>query len=109
MPFAPGRGTPAEVLERLPGARTLGASLLHLACHAWTSSTAEESYLDLTERLTIGRVIEHAAGRSSRAPGPLVVLSACDTDVTEDDDDEALTLATSRFVTSSSSRRTFIP
>ena len=97
-PLADGLGTPAEVLERLPGARTLGASLLHLACHAWTASTAEASYLELTERLTIHAVVEHAAGRAARAPGPVVVLSACQSDFTEHDDDEALTLATSVLV-----------
>ena len=97
-PIARGAGTLAEVLAQLPGARTLGASLLHLACHAWTAATAEASYLELTARLTIREVVEHAAGRASGAPGPVVVLSACRTDVARHDADEALTLATSVLV-----------
>jgi hypothetical protein len=89
-----GRGTPAEILDQLPSARSLGASLLHLGCHARTAGSAEASHLELTERLTIRAVLEHGAGRTFDAPGPLVVLSACVSDLTVHDYDEALTLAT---------------
>jgi hypothetical protein len=93
-PDVEGTGTPQQVLARLPGAATPGASLLHLGCHASTASSAEESYLQLTERLTIRTVLEHAVGRAVDAPGPIVVLSACVSDLTGHDEDESLTLAT---------------
>jgi CHAT domain len=89
-----GPGTPQEVLARLPGATTVGASLLHLSCHAVAGETVEASHLTLTEPLSIRTVVEHAAGRAVDAPGPLVVLSSCVSDVTRDHFDEALTLAT---------------
>jgi hypothetical protein len=93
-----GAGTPDEVLTRLPGARSLGASVLHLACHAYNADAVEKSYLALTDQLTIRAVLEHAAGRSADTPGPLVVLSTCVSDLTEQDYDEALTLATAFVV-----------
>ncbi|MEU0792277.1 CHAT domain-containing protein [Amycolatopsis sp. NPDC005961] len=91
---ATGIGTPEEVLANLPGDRSLGASMLHLACHARNAGAVEASYLELTRQLTIKAVLEHAAGRAADTPGPLVVLSTCLSDLTEQDYDEALTLAT---------------
>ena len=82
------------MLARLPGATTVGASLLHLSCHAVAGETVEASHLTLTEPLSIRTVVEHAAGRAVDAPGALVVLSSCVSDVTRDHFDEALTLAT---------------
>ena len=93
-PVPAGPGTSAEVLARLPGTRSLGASLVHLACHARLSDTVETSYVDLLDPLMIRAVLEHAAGRAPDAPGPLVVLSTCVSDLTQDAYDEALTLAT---------------
>lgn len=91
---ADGPGTPEELLSRLPGVRSLGASLLHLSCHARTADTAEASHLALTTPLSIRAVLEHAAGRAVDTPGPTVVLAACESDLTVQDYDEALTLAT---------------
>src|SRR6185436_11769425 len=76
------------------GATTVGASLLHLSCHAVAADTVETSHLRLTEPLSIRAIVEHAAGRAVDAPGPLVVLSSCGSDLTRSHFDEALTLAT---------------
>ncbi|HEX6357917.1 CHAT domain-containing protein [Actinophytocola sp.] len=89
-----GTGTPAQILDRMPGDRALGSSLLHLGCHARAMGSAEASYLALTEPLTIREVLDHGAGRAVDAPGPLIVLSACQSDLTVQDYDEALTLTT---------------
>jgi len=94
LEFPDGSGTPTEILGRLPGVSSLGASMLHLGCHAYTAGTAEASHLALTEQLTIRAVLEHGAGRAFAAPGPLVILSTCVSDLTVHDYDEALTLAT---------------
>jgi tetratricopeptide (TPR) repeat protein len=113
-------GTPEEVLGCLPGAeRSDGPgpaaapapnSLLHLGCHARTGKTPTESYLALAPPdgpeaggrpraprfvpLPVGRILRQALARPSGAPGGLVVLSACVTDLTDGDHDEAVTLAT---------------
>jgi hypothetical protein len=88
--------TPDAVLARLPGAGTQGASLLHLCCHGRIEGSPEQSYLLLAggARLRVSEILAHAQGRRPSAPGPLVLLSACSSDVTASDFDEALTLAT---------------
>lgn len=78
-----GVGSPEDVLAVLPY-----ASLLHLACHAVTGAKPAESYVELTDRLTVTRVLR------SRLSGGLVVLAACASDLTDREHDEALTLAT---------------
>jgi hypothetical protein len=94
-PLTSGPGTPDEVLALLPGVSTSsGASLVHFSCHAHTAATAEASYVKLTTPLPIRAVLDRAAERAPDAPGPLVVLAACVSDLTERDYDEALTLAT---------------
>jgi hypothetical protein len=97
VPAPHGPGTPDEVLEllaQLPGAHSLGLSLLHLSCHATSASTPGASHVQLTAPLSIQRILENANGRPTDAPGPTVVISACDSDVTLQDYDEALTIAT---------------
>jgi hypothetical protein len=80
--------TPEAVLDRLPG-----AALVHVACHAVSAESLDRSRLELTEPLPVRRVLDQATRRDT-APGPHMVLSSCSSDVTGDDHDEALTLAT---------------
>jgi CHAT domain-containing protein len=80
--------TPDAVLDRLPG-----AALVHLACHAISAESADESRLELTAPLPVRRVLDRATRRAT-SPGPSVVLSSCSSDLTGRDHDEALTLAT---------------
>jgi CHAT domain-containing protein len=95
-------GTPTEVLAYLPGAATAGAAILHFACHAHAGQAPDRSYLRLaaqadsnvSSRLTVARILEHAHGRRPGAPGGLVVLAACTTDLAIAAHDEVLTLAT---------------
>ncbi|MEU4065440.1 CHAT domain-containing protein [Streptomyces wedmorensis] len=107
--------TPEAVLSYLAD----GASLLHVASHGKAGTSPTASALDLTlpedaahhpDRgprsggsdpgpglLTVARLLD---GQDTRASddGPLVVLSACQTDLSMRDHDEALTLTTG-FVT----------
>jgi hypothetical protein len=89
-------GTPDDVLAQLPDARSGGASLLHLACHAESGATTTTSHLTLAdgETLTVAQVLAHSRGRPRGAPGGLVVLAACQSDVSLGVQDEALTMAT---------------
>ncbi|WP_158674539.1 CHAT domain-containing protein [Streptomyces hoynatensis] len=91
-----GRGTPEEVLAVLPGAPRQGeaASLLHIASHGSAGARPTVSALDLTGPLTVARVLDRAGGPRPGERGPLVVLSACETDLSTRDHDEALTLTT---------------
>ena len=77
--------TPDAVLDRLPG-----AALVHLACHAVSAESVDESRLELTAPLTVRRLLE----RAGAAGGSTVVLPSCSSDLTARDHDEALTLAT---------------
>jgi tetratricopeptide (TPR) repeat protein len=92
----PDRATPARVLERMPGRDGPGASLLHLTCHAMAGASPERSYLRLAgeEPLPVSSILQQARGRRADAPGGLVVLSACMSDLAARDYDESLTLAT---------------
>jgi CHAT domain-containing protein len=95
-------GTPAQVLAHLPGRVATGAALLHLACHARAGLAPDRTYLQLASladpatesQLSVARILEHARGRSPGAPGGLVVLAACTTDLAAAAYDEVLTLAT---------------
>ncbi|WP_159048867.1 CHAT domain-containing protein [Streptomyces sp. NRRL B-3648] len=95
-------GTPAELLAVLPGG-TAPASVVHLACHARAAPRPTDSALRLagapgadrdTGRLTVAGILDAAADVPPDSAGPLVVLSACETDLSTRDHDEALTLAT---------------
>ncbi|MFH8893322.1 CHAT domain-containing protein [Streptomyces sp. NPDC017949] len=108
-------GTPDELMDFLDEP----LSVLHLACHgsAGTSPTVSALHLAFpagTEQLppeqggygaspdrgmlTVARLLERAStarpGEDAPRSGPLVVLSACETDLSNRDHDEALTLAT---------------
>ncbi|MER8069902.1 CHAT domain-containing protein [Streptomyces sp. NPDC094034] len=95
-------GTPEELLAVLPGGGS-PASVVHLSCHAVAASRPTESALRLAcppgaarrvGRLTVAGILDGAAGIRPGTAGPLVVLSACETDLSTRLHDEALTLAT---------------
>ncbi|MEO3753756.1 CHAT domain-containing protein [Streptomyces sp. B6B3] len=87
-----GAGTPEELLDAFDGG---GASLLHVASHGSAGGRPTVSALDLTRPLTVARILDRPAGGPGAGQrGPLVVLSACETDLSTRDHDEALTLTT---------------
>lgn len=109
-------GTPDELL----GLLREPLSLLHVASHGSAGIRPTVSALHLAfppdadtlpteeggpgaERdlgmLTVTRLLDRASGDDPRPDGPLVVLSACETDLSTRDHDEALTLTTA-FVAS---------
>ncbi|MFJ2585004.1 CHAT domain-containing protein [Streptomyces sp. NPDC087538] len=100
-------GTPGDLLEALAH----GPSLLHVACHGSAGTNPTTSALLLapeedgqeehrsTGLLTVSRLLDRPRGEQRAADGPLVVLSACETDLSKRDHDEALTLTTA-FVAS---------
>ncbi|MGW1187472.1 CHAT domain-containing protein [Streptomyces sp. NPDC002559] len=104
---APPEGTPDEVLALLgagPGRDATGrVALVHLACHGVAGPDPAASALELgwpedaepeAGRLTVTALLDTPFDRTERAGGPLVVLSACETDLSTRDHDEALTLTT---------------
>ncbi|MFC9244720.1 CHAT domain-containing protein [Streptomyces sp. NPDC057136] len=95
-------GTPEDLLAVLPGGGT-PASVVHLSCHAVAAPRPTDSELRLAAqpgagpdsgRLAVADVLDACADRERDAAGPLVVLSACETDLSTGHHDEALTLAT---------------
>ncbi|MCX5126158.1 CHAT domain-containing protein [Streptomyces sp. NBC_00347] len=89
-------GTPDAVLGFLAD----GTSVLHVASHGSAGTRPTVSALDLVADdaytpapLTVTRLLDHG-GRQEAPDGPLVVLSACQTDLSMRDHDEALTLTT---------------
>ncbi|MBI0293059.1 CHAT domain-containing protein [Streptomyces sp. PRKS01-29] len=106
-------GTPDDVLAHLPGGPAApAASLLHLVVHGLAGLRPTDSALHLATpdapgladtpdpadtadlgRLTVTRILDVPAGERP-ATGPLVVLSACETDLSSRDHDEALTPTT---------------
>lgn len=93
--LASGRGTPDEILSRLPGGSEPPASLMHCGCHANVAPSLAASHLLLAEGrpLPIADILAQAERRDPASPGFLAVLSACLTDLAQVDHDEALTLA----------------
>ncbi|KAB8166361.1 CHAT domain-containing protein [Streptomyces sp. 3MP-14] len=105
-----GAGTPEELLALLPGAEGGAngagpASLLHIASHGEAGARPTVSALALAGTggdetgdgglLTVTRLLDRPGGGPAPGePGPLVVLSACETDLSRRDHDEALTLTT---------------
>ncbi|MFI0486630.1 CHAT domain-containing protein [Actinomadura sp. 9N215] len=94
-----GLGTVEAILDALPHAGSTGAEVLHLACHGTTRNPPTRSVLylhpaDQTGELDVRSIIERARDRPVDAPGGLVVLSACTSNLAAYDHDEALTLAT---------------
>ncbi|MFD0442263.1 CHAT domain-containing protein [Streptomyces indonesiensis] len=103
-------GTPDDVLSHLPGGPAApAASLLHLVVHGLAGLRPTDSALHLAGpdtadpqghadapdpgRLTVTRILDVPAGEPA-ATGPLIVLSACETDLSSRDHDEALTPTT---------------
>ena len=70
-------------------------AVLHLACHAVTGPSPDRSHLVVAgpSELAVAEILAAARRRPADAPGGLVVLSACVTDLTVAEYDEALTLA----------------
>ncbi|MFF2810408.1 CHAT domain-containing protein [Streptomyces sp. NPDC058000] len=102
---ADGPGTPTDILAALPGRERAGASVLHLACHAFPSASSPlDAHLALAPdgaggkedagHLSVREILHQAQGRPPGAPGGLVILDACVSDHTAGDFDEALTLST---------------
>ncbi|MFE6668056.1 CHAT domain-containing protein [Streptomyces sp. NPDC057697] len=103
-------GTPDDVLGFLAD----GASLLHVASHGSAGVRPTVSALRLAAEpagepsagpdgpepgdLTVTRLLDRPVRQQTLEEGPLVVLSACRTDLSTRDHDEALTLTTA-FVT----------
>ncbi|AQA10102.1 CHAT domain-containing protein [Streptomyces malaysiensis] len=104
-------GTPEDVLSHLPGGPAVpAASLLHLVVHGLAGLRPTDSALHLADpedpadapdladtpdpgRLTVTRILDVPAAERAAA-GPLIVLSACETDLSSRDHDEALTPTT---------------
>ncbi|MEV8545985.1 CHAT domain-containing protein [Streptomyces sp. NPDC051572] len=92
-------GTPDQLLALL----AQDHSMVHLATHGMAGVRPTESALHLaptdpgeeTGRLTVTRLLDRPppAGQAA-SDGPLIVLSACQTDLSTRDHDEALTLTT---------------
>ncbi|WP_329461505.1 CHAT domain-containing protein [Streptomyces sp. NBC_01431] len=113
-PEAP--GTPAELLALLTAANEPPLSLLHVASHgsagpsptvsalslafpgdseSWPAGLGGPGALPDAGMLTVTRLLDRPAEDTARRDsGPLVVLSACETDLSTRDHDEALTLTT---------------
>lgn len=95
-------GTPEDILTHLPdGPAAPAASLLHLVVHGLAGLRPTDSALHLadgadgTGRLTVTRILDVPAGPVGEGiAGPLIVLSACETDLSSRDHDEALTPTT---------------
>jgi hypothetical protein len=88
-----GTGTRDEILAELPA-----ASMLHFGCHASGGGNPTASLLELAggQTLTVERLLRRGH-RGGTTQGATVVLAACQTDLTDDIHDEALTL-TNAFV-----------
>ncbi|MFF5403411.1 CHAT domain-containing protein [Streptomyces misionensis] len=92
-------GTPEQLLSLL----AQDHSMVHLATHGMAGTRPTESALHLAPagsdeesgRLTVTRLLDRPqpAGQAA-ADGPLIVMSACETDLSNRDHDEALTLTT---------------
>jgi len=94
---AAGKGTPGQILRELPQADRPGASVLHLGCHGWVASSGPgQSHLVLAEgeKLPVDAILRQAKDRPAGAPGGLVSLAVCRSDLAAAEYDEALTLST---------------
>ncbi|MFF5805084.1 CHAT domain-containing protein [Streptomyces sp. NPDC012746] len=92
--------TAAAVGPLLPGRGGSSVAVCHVNCHATARATPSASSLDLhpaatpPQVLTLAEIQALAHGRDLRAPGGLLVLANCTSDLTLADYDEALTLST---------------
>ncbi|WP_155347146.1 CHAT domain-containing protein [Acrocarpospora pleiomorpha] len=91
------RDVPAATAEAVLGAIAGGYSVVHFAGHARSSVISADSALEVAdgEKVPVQRVL----GRGGGVGGGLVVLSACMSDLSDGDHDEALTLATAFLAT----------
>lgn len=90
-------GTPGQILRELPQSNHPGASMLHLGCHGKVVGSAPgRSHLVLAGRqeLRVDAILGQAKDRPVSAPGGLVSLAACSSDLATAEYDEALTLST---------------
>ncbi|WP_229854441.1 CHAT domain-containing protein [Streptomyces filipinensis] len=89
-------GTPDDVLAFLAGS----TSMLHIASHGSAGLRPTVSALHLADELgdpsdlTVTRLLDRPESGGAATDAPLVVLSACQTDLSTRDHDEALTLTT---------------
>ncbi|MGW1604529.1 CHAT domain-containing protein [Streptomyces eurythermus] len=92
-------GTPGQLLSLL----AQDHSMVHLATHGMAGTRPTESALHLAPggsgeesgRLTVTRLLDRPHPAEQAQPdGPLIVMSACETDLSNRDHDEALTLTT---------------
>ena len=92
-----GRVRPEDVKAQLPGPNGASASVLHLSCHAYREDPPIDTWLKLSgdRPLRVRDILRHTRNRPPDAPGGLVVLATCVSDLTHSSHDEALTLATS--------------
>lgn len=88
--------TATRIRGLLPSKHSAGASLLHLACHATLANPPINSFLELADNSTlyVRDMLEQARDRPVDAESGLVILAACESDLTGGAHDEALTLAT---------------
>lgn len=94
------RATGDVLLGALPGEDGESPAVLHLTCHGESGSLSSRSAFLLDgATVTVDEVLRHARGRRRGAPGGLVVAAACQSDLTLDDHDEALTLTTALLAT----------
>ncbi|GAA0983667.1 hypothetical protein GCM10009555_055910 [Acrocarpospora macrocephala] len=86
------RDVPAATAEAVLDVVGGGYSVVHFAGHARSSVISADSALEVAdgEKVPVQRVL----GRGGGVGGGLVVLSACTSDLSDGDHDEALTLAT---------------
>jgi CHAT domain-containing protein len=89
-------GTPEDLLAVLHGGSPSPPGIVHVSCHALAGPSPTRSALRLAdgESLSVARILDHPAAEASDAAGPLVLLAACETDLSTRDHDEAPTLAT---------------
>ncbi|MFI2206585.1 CHAT domain-containing protein [Streptomyces sp. NPDC020192] len=87
-------GSCEDLLAVLPGGGQQ-AAVLHVSCHGVAGPSPTRSALSLADgELTVARILDHAVAAAPGPDGPLVVLSACETDLSTGDHDEALTFST---------------
>ncbi len=86
---------PSDVFALLPGEDGDGASVLHIGCHGRYEPVPVDSSLELDNdsRLYVRDILRRARDRPADAPGGLVVLATCVSDLTARGHDEALTVA----------------
>jgi hypothetical protein len=92
-----GEGTPGQILRELPRPDYPGASVLHFGCHGRVVGSAPgRSHLVLAGRqeLRVDAILRQGEGCPPSAPGGLVSLAACSSDLAGAEYDEALTPAT---------------